>query len=253
MIQSHGERKHAKFSASGAERWANCSGSVALSEGIPPKSNVYSIEGTLAHEVLEATMTMRPHPPGTTSEMAMHAAHAARFMGDLYPQTKNTELLIEKKVSLGFIHPEAFGTLDYAIVEHFGTLQILDFKYGKALVSPVENLQFLFYALAVAHQYDFNFSRVKMWTLQPRVAGFNGYSFWEITIQELKAYIKTFQDAIKRVEENPDVFVEGPWCYFCVAKSKCPIKQQEKAEKAIAFFQPIQKTKGNKHHGKKDD
>lgn len=247
-MKPHGERKHAKFAASSAERYFNCPGSVALSEGIPPKDNIYSLEGTRAHEVLESIVTSKPIPDGATLEMIGHAKRAAKFILDLHEKATHADLMVEEKVRLDFVHPEAFGTLDYAIVEHFGTLQVLDFKYGKSLVSPVENLQFLFYALGVAHRFDWNFKRVKMWTLQPRVSGFDGYSFWEITISELKEYIHEFKSAIERVEKSPDVYVEGKHCHWCVAKAKCPIKQEGKLDKAIALFQayPLQR-RGNKN------
>lgn len=238
MTKAHGERKHAKLSASGAERWVYCPGSIALSEGMQPKDNVYSLEGTLAHEVVEAFILKRGFPEGTTKEMVMHAKNASDHILRLHDEAKHAELLVEEKVYLDFIHPEAFGTLDYAVVEHFGTLQILDFKYGKSPVSPKENLQFLFYALAVGYKYDWNFNKVRMWTLQPRVAGFEGYTFWEITTRELMGYISVFRDAARRVEQKTADYAEGKWCYFCVAKAKCPLKQQRNDEKAMTLFKP---------------
>ena len=54
--QKHKQRAHSKFSASGAERWFACPGSVELSEGVPDKETEWSKEGTLAHEVLEEIM-----------------------------------------------------------------------------------------------------------------------------------------------------------------------------------------------------
>lgn len=239
----HAERRHSKFSASGAERWTNCPGSVPLSEGIPSKDSKYSIEGTHAHEILEKIV--RQEISGdfkalvATIEMVKFAKHSARHILEVYENTVAAELMIETRVLLDFIHPEAFGSLDYAVVEPFGTLHILDFKYGKYMVSPKENLQFLFYALAVAHLHHWNFKRVRMWALQPRVRNFQGYTFWEITIDELKKYVKVFHDAIKRVEENPFEYKEGKWCHFCPAKGICPLKTEAKIEEARLVFSVI--------------
>ena len=235
--QPHSERKHSDFSASGASRWFRCSGSVALSRGVPSKDTKWSLEGTRAHEVLESIMRGslledKNDPP----EMVQYAKHSANFIHVLLSKSGPSELLIESRVMLDFIHPEAFGSLDYAIVEYFGTLDILDFKYGLTLVDPKENLQFIFYALGVAHLYNWNFSWVRMWTLQPRVKNFDGYMFWEISIHELKKYVSVFKKAIERTELYPDLYVEGDHCFFCPAKARCPLKQSVKNEKARMAF-----------------
>lgn len=241
------ERKHSKFSASGAERWFRCSGSIALSEGLPDTTNIYAEEGTRAHEVLETILRASLHAKSTTAlrltfapdvpkEMVHHGMHAANHILKLFNKVSPAEIMVESRVWLDFIHPEAFGSLDTAIIEHFGTLHIADYKYGMSLVSPKENLQFLFYALAVAHKYNWNFRRVRMWTLQPRVRGFDGYVFWDIPIQELKSYIPKFREAIERVEKFPDVYTEGDHCYWCKAKSVCPLKTAKKLDQAIDIF-----------------
>lgn len=236
---NHKVRKHSKFSASGAERWFNCPGSVQLSEGLPDRDSRASLEGTKAHEVLEEIMRGNPFI-GQHSEMIRHGLHAAKHIRKVFrPVQDDAELLIETRVFLDFIHPEAFGSLDYSIVEHFGTLHIMDYKYGMSIVQPRENLQFLFYALAVARKYDWNFKRVRMWTLQPRVRGFDGYVFWEITIEELRSYIPKFKAAIDRVLNEPDKFVEGDWCWFCKAKGICPLKLDTKLKEAQQIFKSI--------------
>ena len=51
---NHAARKHALCSASSAERWLECPGSVGLSMTVPePPSSSYAIEGTEAHELSE--------------------------------------------------------------------------------------------------------------------------------------------------------------------------------------------------------
>ena len=249
---NHSERAHAKYSASGAERYFACPGSVPLSEGLPDQTNKKAAEGTRAHEVLEGIVKkslqlkvnpqfpVEPSDARLPSEMVLHTLHVAAHILRLKYEM-GAELLVEAKVSLDFIHPEAWGSLDYAILDHFGTLHILDFKYGRSLVSPKENLQFLFYALGAAFKYDWNFKKVRMWTLQPRAPRFEGYTFWEITMKELMAYIPKFQRAIRRVETHPEEYREGGHCFFCKAKAICPLKTQQKVEKAKAVFSPIRK------------
>lgn len=240
----HQERKHSPYSASGAERWFECPGSIKLSEGIPDKDSVWSLEGTHAHEVLENFLrkwqgldllpVKSPLPA-----MRIHVEKAGAFILGIYGKAKGSRLVSETRVHLPFVHPEAFGTLDASVVEYFGTLHVIDFKYGAGvLVSAKENLQMIFYAMGVAHQHGWDFQRVRLWILQPRIG--NGEpTFWDISIGELKAYVDVFKRAVERVEKEPDTFVEGKHCWFCKAKGVCPLKQDLKFKKAKEIFKPI--------------
>ncbi len=246
---SHQERAHSKFSASGAERWFNCPGSVALSEGVPDKETEWSKEGTLAHELLEnilrvmilAGSTKVFYPQASrqfTKEMIHHGTNAANFIMGLYAKTPGSEVMVETRIYLSFIHPEMFGTFDGAVVDHFGTLHVFDYKYGAGhAVSPVKNLQMIFYGIGLAHKYGWNFKRVRLWIYQPRIKGYDGPIFWELSILELKAYVDDFKRAVDRVEENPNEYNEGSWCHWCKAKSKCPLKNEARLERAINIFQ----------------
>lgn len=259
--KTHGERKHSKFSASGAERWFKCSGSVALSEGIPDTTNQWAEEGTRAHEILEALLrielsgncgatieefghvlnfnkegrdkqfTFKQH-----KEMTFHAANTARFILKLGRKREAT-ILVETRIYLDFIHPEAFGTFDGGVLEFFGVLDVVDFKYGaRHSVSPRENLQMIFYALALAHKYDWNFETVRLWIDQPRGQGYDGASFWRMSIDELLAWVPIFEERVANVEFNPDVYTEGPWCHWCKGKKKCPVKREKKVAEAKQIF-----------------
>lgn len=243
MSKDHSQRKHSKYSASGSEMWFNCSGSVALNETLPEKSNKWSLEGTQAHEELERILKAMAsyRAIGATNvshEMFNHGINAAQFIFGLHAKTKLSELLFETRVILDFINPEMFGTFDGAVIDHFGTLHIFDYKYGVSLVSPKENLQMIFYALGIAYRHNWNFKNVRLWIIQPRVRGYHGPAFWEMTIHELKAYVPRFAEAVKRVEKFPNKLAEGSWCHWCKAnqQGKCPLKQEAKNDKAKAAF-----------------
>lgn len=237
-IVRHKLRAHSKFSASGAERWFKCPGSVSLSEGLPDKESDASRNGTNCHELLEARLKGNPLPIGAqyTQEMKTHSRVAADYILGLKERAQSAELLVEKRVSLSFIHPEAFGTVDASIVEYFGRLNVNDFKYGTHLVSPEKNLQLIFYALGIGRIYDWNFSTVRLTIIQPRVRGYDGPSFWEIGIFDLLKYIDVFKRAVERVEEKPNEFSEGEHCFFCKAKSICPLKRKGRREKSKSAF-----------------
>lgn len=242
----HEERAHSKFSASGAERWFNCSGSVALSEGIPSKQNAWSIEGTQAHEVLEGLMLHRlgrkdelkgkSGPSAPSPEMLALGSRAADFIIGVHKRLPGSEIMVETRIHLEFIHPEMFGTFDGAVVDPFGTLHVFDYKYGKSPVSPKENLQMIFYGIGLAHKFHWNFKRVRLWILQPRIRSYEGPLFWEITTGELETYVSDFRIAVAKAINEPKNYREGTWCHFCVAKEKCPLKQDKKIEKAKSIF-----------------
>lgn len=248
--KGHAERAHSKYSASGAERWINCSGSVELSEGLPDKSSPWAKEGTEAHEVLEALMriylsgndgaTIEDHQAllrQRQGDMFRYASHASNFMIDLHERTRNSSLMVETRIYLDFIHPEMFGTFDGAVVDHFGTLHVFDYKYGQGhAVGPKENLQMIFYGMGLAHQFKWNFKRVRLWIIQPRIKGYEGPLFWDVPISTLRAYVGLFEAAVRRVEREPESYIEGSWCRWCKAKSVCPLKKEIKIEKAISIF-----------------
>lgn len=254
-MKSHGERKHSRFSASGAERWANCPGSVHLSEGLPDKDSPWAIEGTRAHEVLESLLRCEISGndgaevqeaqarieniggPDVVLPMLRYGGDAAKFILKLHQRLPRSEIMVETRIHLPFIHSEMFGTFDGAVVDHFGTLHVFDYKYGAGhAVSPVENLQMIFYGLGLAHQFDWNFKRVRLWIIQPRIKGYDGPVFWELTVSELKNYVTFFKKAVGRVLKQPDTYTEGPWCHWCRAKGICPLKQENKIEKARTVF-----------------
>lgn len=243
---SHTERAHSKFSASGAERWFNCPGGVELSEGLPDKSSVWSIEGVLAHELLEQILTWFlagqdidrfVFHPKFPDDMRRHVLQTALFIIFLKAQTGG-DLQIETRIYLDFIHPEMFGTFDAGILDFFETLHVIDFKYGAGhSVSVRENLQMIFYGIGLAHLHHWNFKRVRLWIIQPRIKGYDGPTFWDVPILTLKnTYVPRFERAVERVEKFPKKYVEGSWCHWCKTKSICPLKQQAKLEKARSIF-----------------
>lgn len=262
MAQAHGERAHSKFSASGAERWFNCPGSVAASEGIEDKASSYALEGTLAHEVLEVYLNSLisgdpgPLPLGTNLEMRNLAYQSAQFIFNMHKSRPGSELLVENKTYLDFIHPEMFGTYDSSIVDYFATLDVFDFKYGQGhSVSPVENLQMIFYGLGLGYKHKFNFKSVRLWIDQPRVRGYDGPLFWELPIRKLMSYQKVFEEAVERVIKSPYTFVEGDWCHWCKGKKKCPLKNEKRILQAQTIFntEPLEVNRGEEKDQKESN
>lgn len=246
---THAERAHSKFSASASERWFQCPGSVELSEGLPDKSSVWAKEGTHAHEVLEAIMRTTlsgndgadveewlPVIRDAPTDMVRYGREAAEFIFGVADRYPGSEVLVETRIYLDFIHPEMFGTFDGAVVDLFGTLHVFDYKYGAGhFVSPAENLQMIFYGIGLAHRYHWNFKKIRLWIIQPRVRGYDGPLFWHLPTREMMKYVDTFRTAVERVEKSPE-FREGQWCHWCRAKSVCPLKREKKLDYAKSVF-----------------
>ncbi len=238
---SHNSRAHSKYSASGAERWLNCPGSVALSEGLPDTSSPWAEEGTKAHEILELTMKAKPYgkvrfDKSIDQDMINGAEQATEFIYGRLSRYKDAELGIEKRVTLDFIDPEAFGTPDDYIAAEFDTLEVFDYKYGKKYVDPEKNLQLIYYALGIAHRFEYNFDRVKIWIIQPRLNGYQGPALWNTRMVKLMPYIDKFKRGVERTKKFPNKYVEGEWCFFCKAKKKCPIWNEQRQEKTKKMF-----------------
>lgn len=248
--KKHGERAHSKFSASGSERWMACPGSVALSEGLPDKSSPWAKEGTEAHEVLEQILIAGIEERVVARdaknykmpiEMWRHGLDAANIILNLHRSIPDSEIMIETRTHLKFIHPDMFGTFDGAVVDHFGTLHVFDYKYGAGVpVSPgtprSPNFQMVFYGIGLAHQFNWNFSRVRLWIIQPRIKGYEGPLYVDLSIQELKSYVDVFKRGVEQVEKYPQKYTEGSHCHWCKAKSICPLKREIKLEKAKSVF-----------------
>lgn len=258
-MTEHKERAHSKYSASGADRWLSCPASVALSEGLPDKSSPWAEEGTQAHEALENVLTGNHLALiDVRSNMLTVVLESAAFITTLYHAHASADFLVEQRVHLDFIHPEMFGTFDSAIVDHFGTLHVFDFKYGQGhAVSPVKNWQMIFYGVGLAYRYGWNFQKVRLWIIQPRIRGYDGPVFWDVGITDLKEYAEKLRAGVERVEREPHDLNEGAWCHWCRAKKICPLKTGKRTDEMRKLFEsPIdseEKEYGKNEGGQKSE
>jgi hypothetical protein len=153
---------------------------------------------------------------------------------------KNADFLVETKVDLSFIYPDTFGTVDVAIAEEFGELDVIDFKYGAGIpVDPEENPQLIYYALGIAHLYDFNFKHVNLIIVQPRTPHSGGiFKTWRISIEDLIMWRERFESGIQRATALAPKLSAGDWCKFCPAASICPEISQNVLKQAQIDFEP---------------
>lgn len=253
-MKEHSTRKHSSYAASSSERWVNCQGSIRLSKNAPPQvDSPYAIEGTKAHECLEFIVRRYSNVEKAKDEalkkwpeeMVNYALAAAEVIFDLQP-TKQAKLLIETRVFLKQVGPGLFGTLDYAWVDVWGELVVIDYKYGAGVaVFPAdeegnENSQLMYYAAGIAHKLNYEFDKIRLVVVQPRIWNEEGKIHFEhvTTLAKLRKFEKTIKAAVA-LSKTPDAPLKaGDWCKWCPAAPLCPEISENQMRKADIFLEP---------------
>lgn len=245
--------KHAKLGPSAAERWMNCTASVALIDDLaergvvdPGASSVYADEGTAAHEVRERCLNdpmLEPHDligevitvNGAGYEVTEEMADALLPGIDLIREYTSTPD-IEIRVDLSPWLPGQFGTLDAGwIVEEKAepvfnmdtgewetrikrTLYISDLKYGMGEnVEAKNNKQQMLYALGYWHfKGRPQITKIVIIIDQPRLGGLKD---WETTLEHILAFGELATAAYEKIYSEDVVFHPSEkGCRWCLAK-----------------------------------
>lgn len=251
-------KKHSDLSASASERWLNCPASVHESKKAKEEApNIYALEGTLAHKYLEEWLLKLKRDQFTKAEprglkrnkdMFLAVKSAVEFIRHSYSE-KKTDLVIEEKADLSFIHESMFGTSDIGLVSEFDTLEVWDYKHGKGhIVEPFEkteyglrlNSQLMFYLIGFAHKYHYDFRSYLVGIIQPRAEGAERIDkSVEVTKRDIDLFVDLFRSGVDRVySKHPKHFV-GRWCKWCRGKEFCPKQEKIKYEKSRDMFAEI--------------
>lgn len=245
MIE-HSSREHALLSASGATRWINCPPSARMEEALGiDDSSVYAEEGTLAHEMAETKLRILSHVGGLKGHKEQLQSKLADIRSsELYDpemegyvevytdyvlesfaaakkSTRDAILIIEDRVDFSHIVPEGFGTADAVIIAD-GTLEVIDFKYGKGVqVSAVGNSQGRLYGVGALRKYEllYDIHTVKITIVQPRL---DNISTEIISVNDLLTWAEgTVKPAAGKAFEGEGEGTPGDWCRWCKAKPVC--------------------------------
>ena len=245
-----GATAHALLSPSAAHRWINCTAAPRLEADVEDKGSEFAAEGTLAHaycaQKLKAFLGLPTE--GEAKEIAelndrYHTGEMDEYT-DTYKtivlekynaaraKTKDALLLIETRLDFSEYVPDAFGTAD-AIIIADGTMEVIDFKYGKGVkVSAEDNPQMKIYALGAYEKFSFEYKidRVRMTIIQPRIENF---SEWELSVSELMAWTDSvLTPKAQQAYKGDGPQVPGDWCQFCKVKSNCRALTQKCIEAA---------------------
>lgn len=231
---------HALLSPSAAHRWINCTAAPRLEANVPDSGSSYAAEGTLAHAycALKLKEFLGLPTDGELAEIAelgdqYHTGEMDEYtdtyktivlekFNEARARTKDAQLLIETRLDFREYIPDAFGTAD-AIIIADGTMEVIDFKYGKGVkVDAHKNPQMMIYALGAYDRFNFEYmiNRVRMTIIQPRIDNLSEY---QLPVSELMAW--TDEVLVPKANEayyaeNPQQ-VPGEWCKFCKVKSQC--------------------------------
>lgn len=248
---------HSTLGASSAKRWVSCPASVKLIEAmnLPPKSNFYADQGSIAHELCE--------------ECLLENKDAISFLGDtrsygettitvdeemvegvqLYVDTvleyrkqyPTSQLNVEQRFDLSWLHVGMFGTNDASIANHFERLVVFDFKYGAGEIVEVEdNLQLIYYALGAAYNYNFNFEEVEVVIVQPRARHADGVvRRWLTTMENVLSYREVFKKAAVESESANPSMKAGDHCKWCDYAPQCEELRKDSFEKVKAKFSVV--------------
>lgn len=246
--------EHSIFSPSSSSIWTSCSGSLALSEGLPESSSVYADEGTAAHTLGEMSLQQGKNCSDFLGEkigeftvdesMAYHVQVYVDFCREMWLEFPDSQVVLESRILSDF-DSRFGGTIDCLIrVPSQKLLRVIDLKYGAGV--PVEvpfNKQLMCYAL-LAWQGE---ETIESWIVQPRIEHMDGpRRNHNYTADELLCFKENLLDAIRQTDEARRVpreqlpLVTGDHCRWCKALAICPQQKKELMDEAIGTFQPIE-------------
>ncbi|MBO5917382.1 MAG: DUF2800 domain-containing protein [Oscillospiraceae bacterium] len=238
--------KHSTFSASSADRWIHCPGSVHMASLFPPTTTPAAEEGTLAHalaaaliegarrealDAIEAQVTSfysaHPELSDTFTNMLQTIDPYIDYVNREYQESLARDpaavLLTEQRVDFSDVVPGGFGTSDVVIIGG-GRVTVIDLKYGKGVpVSAKDNPQIRLYAIGAINAYNlvYDFDRVKMVIYQPRLDSVTEEEMAVDALREWAGAVVKPAAELATLDEPP--YHPGEWCasHFCPGAGAC--------------------------------
>ena len=253
MTNTHTNTGHALCSPSGADRWMNCPGSVAMEMIEPPSTSEYAEEGTRAHFLAGVYFGVADGAAATPTVTDLYPEDMHEFVrgyvDDVLARVEafktagatSVKLLVEQAVPLEPITGEkgATGTSDVIIVAEFADeviFEVDDLKYGMGVkVSANDNPQLKIYAAAALIRYQTQtpngkpVRKIVMRIHQPRLS--ETPSEYEMPAQQLLKWIAEEAGpkatlALRLIKQSPSAVMANlnpgeDQCRFCRALHRC--------------------------------
>ena len=270
---NHGQREHSRIGASGASRWMHCSRSPNLQaemeaeNPVEEQDDIYSAEGTLAHELSEMMLLSFPGEldvgkhvkvgdiePVGKNQFKVKVTKSIISCVNLYIQTiwndiaedpiaPGHKLNVEKKFQLA-CDSQAYGANDASYISESGVLRVYDLKAGAGIVVEVEdNPQLMYYGVGAYYGPGKDLVKdIELVVVQPRIEHADGYVRRDrFGVFDLEVWYQTeLKPAIARVREGGVYAPEQKRCRYCPAASVCPQLEDDAFEHAkLAFGEPL--------------
>lgn len=235
---------HSPTSASTADRWLNCPGSVALISGLPPEPPKkpsylrYREQGQAAHTVAAMALNtgrdaydfVNPERPLFRPSDAEAVQHYLDYVLVRRALLKERYDRVELRVEVLVGHPRGDfrGTVDAYLLAAEDRIavyaEMFDYKHGTGVVVPArENKQLMYYAhgLQKIHPEVSLFSLV---IVQPRIVGYERPDTWTIKSSALSNWAnQVLYPGIKATKKKGAPLKAGSWCRFCPANEQCSV------------------------------
>jgi len=253
--------KHAKLSASGAERWLACPPSASLESTLPESSSSFAEEGTAAHSLAEIMLTLKLVWDGKDKKVKkkLDTRLAAATKGKYYnaemqdyidkyvdwvteeyhaslAEDPATLLLLEERLDFSEWVPGGFGTGDVLILSS-KIAKVIDLKYGKGVVKEAEgNPQARLYGLGAVSGYSmiYDFNEVRSYIVQVRLDTISTETL------HVGALLAWGEDIVRPrallADKGEGEFCAGSHCKFCKIKGCCRTRAEKNQELAAFDF-----------------
>ncbi len=240
---------HSKIGASGAHRFWNCEGCVALSEkakreGMIKDTSKFAMEGTAAHllaEVCFRTNDITDGYVGSVIEVEDELVKISQDMADavqVYLDNVNSvikshadyEFGFEKEFKLDDVDEDAYGVNDaYVYLPNLKKLIIWDYKHGKGVAVEVKhNKQLQYYAIGALKHIRGSVKMIEIVIVQPRKKHKDGViRLYTYSISELLDFEFKLKEKIQATKKPVLELKAGAWCKFCPAILICKIAKKQ--------------------------
>ncbi len=235
MNPNHTERKHARLSASRADRFMTCPGSVRLESQMPeePPGEAAAV-GTAIHELAEAMLRGDAINQADYPDSYWNMASSyVKFINELIENPRKKLIEVNVDDGLKSLHQALGGTADAVLVDG-NHLHVIDLKTGRVPVEAENNRQLLTYAVGVMRKFKAPKDiTCTMHIFQPMV----GHSKWTVDGARLIQHGVDLQEAATLAlsygaPTNPSLDA----CKYCRAKTICPSMRQKVQDNARKEF-----------------
>ncbi len=235
--------EHAKLSASSAEKWLNCPGSVALEKLFPQQDTEFTKEGNIAHKLAEIKIKrafsqisnekyyQQRNDMEINDDMEKYTDEYVDFVTEKYRKAlvySSPFLELEKKLDFSKWVKDGFGTADVVIVYN-GHIEMIDLKYGQGVkVNAENNYQLMLYALGALEEYDYlyDIKSVTMTIFQPRK---DNISTFQMSSKELYQWGESIKPISETAYHETGKCTSGDHCSkgFCRAIPVCRVLSKD--------------------------